>query len=71
MFPGADRNHWRQHDRDARLLAIQRGEFARGIWWAAESGQVYEDLSYTLGRHQLKFGGQYIYIQNTNTFRRL
>ncbi|HLN98205.1 MAG TPA: TonB-dependent receptor [Pyrinomonadaceae bacterium] len=31
-------------------------------------GQAYEDLSYTLGRHQLKFGGQYIYIQNTNTF---
>src|SRR6266550_4215618 len=31
-------------------------------------GQVYEDLSYTMGRHQLKFGGQYIYIQNTNTF---
>jgi hypothetical protein len=31
-------------------------------------GQVYEDLSYTLGRHQLKLGGQYIYIQNTNTF---
>ncbi len=31
-------------------------------------GQVYEDVGYTLGRHQLKFGGQYIYIQNTNTF---
>ena len=31
-------------------------------------GQVYEDMSYSLGRHQLKFGGQYIYIQNTNTF---
>ncbi len=31
-------------------------------------GQVYEDLSYTRGRHQFKFGGQYIYIQNTNTF---
>ena len=31
-------------------------------------GQVYEDVSYTLGRHQVKFGGQYIYIQNTNTF---
>lgn len=31
-------------------------------------GQVYEDISYTLGRHQLKFGGQYVYIQNTNTF---
>ncbi|MGH9873258.1 MAG: carboxypeptidase regulatory-like domain-containing protein [Pyrinomonadaceae bacterium] len=31
-------------------------------------GQLYEDVSYTLGRHQLKFGGQYIYIQNTNTF---
>ena len=31
-------------------------------------GQVYEDISYSLGRHQLKFGGQYIYIQNTNTF---
>ena len=31
-------------------------------------GQVYEDVSYTLGGHQIKFGGQYIYIQNTNTF---
>jgi hypothetical protein len=31
-------------------------------------GQVYEDLSYTLGRHQLKFGGQYVYIQDTHTF---
>lgn len=31
-------------------------------------GQAYEDLSYTLGRHQLKFGGQYVYIQDTHTF---
>ena len=31
-------------------------------------GQVYEDLTYTLGRHQLKFGGQYVYIQDTHTF---
>ena len=31
-------------------------------------GQVYEDISYTRGRHSLKFGGQYVYIQNTNTF---
>jgi len=31
-------------------------------------GQVYEDLSYTWGRHQIKFGGQYIYIQDTHTF---
>jgi hypothetical protein len=30
--------------------------------------QLYEDLSYTLGRHQLKFGGQYVYIQDTHTF---
>jgi hypothetical protein len=31
-------------------------------------GQLYEDVSYTLGRHQLKFGGQYVYIQDTHTF---
>jgi hypothetical protein len=31
-------------------------------------GQAYEDISYTLGRHQLKFGGQYVYIQDTHTF---
>ena len=31
-------------------------------------GQVYEDLSYTMGRHQIKFGGQYVYIQDTHTF---
>ena len=31
-------------------------------------GQAYEDVSYTLGRHQLKFGGQYVYIQDTHTF---
>ena len=31
-------------------------------------GQVYEDLSYTMGRHQLKFGGQYVYIQDTHFF---
>ena len=30
--------------------------------------QGYEDLSYTLNRHQLKFGGQYVYIQDTHTF---
>lgn len=29
---------------------------------------LYEDLSYTLGRHQLKVGGQYVYIQDTHTF---
>lgn len=31
-------------------------------------GQAYEDLSYALGRHQLKFGGQYTYIQDTHSF---
>lgn len=31
-------------------------------------GQVYEDMTYTLGRHQLKFGGQYTYIQDTHLF---
>lgn len=31
-------------------------------------GQVYEDLSYTVGHHQLKFGGQYVNIQDTHTF---
>jgi hypothetical protein len=32
------------------------------------SGQAYEDLSYTLGRHQLKFGGQFFYIQDNRFF---
>jgi len=32
------------------------------------SGQAYEDLSYTLGRHQLKFGGQIFYIQDNRFF---
>jgi hypothetical protein len=32
------------------------------------SGQVYEDVSYTLGRHQLKFGGQFFYIQDNRFF---
>jgi hypothetical protein len=31
-------------------------------------GQAYEDLTFTLGRHQMKFGGQYVYIQDTHTF---
>ncbi|MEP6922419.1 MAG: carboxypeptidase regulatory-like domain-containing protein [bacterium] len=31
-------------------------------------GQIYEDVSYTLGRHQIKFGGQYVYIQDTHSF---
>ncbi|HSS22417.1 MAG TPA: TonB-dependent receptor [Pyrinomonadaceae bacterium] len=31
-------------------------------------GQVYEDISYTWGRHQFKFGGQYVYIQDTHFF---
>lgn len=31
-------------------------------------GQVYEDVSYTWGRHQFKAGGQYVYIQDTHFF---
>lgn len=31
-------------------------------------GQVYENLTYTWGGHQLKFGGQYFYFQNNNFF---
>src|SRR4030095_15335159 len=36
LFPGRYWNDWRQRGRDARLLAIQRGEFSRGLWRAAE-----------------------------------
>ena len=32
------------------------------------SGQAYEDISYTIGRHQLKFGGQFFYIQDNRFF---
>lgn len=32
------------------------------------SGQVYEDVSFLYGRHQLKFGGQYFYIQDNRFF---
>jgi hypothetical protein len=31
-------------------------------------GQAYEDLSYTAGKHTLRFGGTYVYIQDNRTF---
>ncbi|HEV2708432.1 MAG TPA: TonB-dependent receptor [Pyrinomonadaceae bacterium] len=31
-------------------------------------GQVYEDLNYTTGKHTLRFGGTYVYIQDNRTF---
>jgi Carboxypeptidase regulatory-like domain/TonB dependent receptor len=31
-------------------------------------GQVYEDLNYTKGKHNLRFGGTYVYIQDNRTF---
>ena len=31
-------------------------------------GQVYENLTYTRGSHQFKFGGQFFYFQNNNFF---
>ena len=31
-------------------------------------GQVFEDLNYTRGNHQLRFGGQYVYIQDNRFF---
>ncbi len=31
-------------------------------------GQVYEDLSYSRGKHQLRFGGSYVYIQDNRAF---
>lgn len=39
-----------------------------GFGGPQNSGQVYEDLSYVMGRHQLKFGGQYFYIQDNRFF---
>lgn len=39
-----------------------------GFGGPQNSGQVYEDASYTLGRHQLKFGGQFFYIQDNRFF---
>ncbi|MFH4146829.1 hypothetical protein WAI91_22990, partial [Acinetobacter baumannii] len=31
-------------------------------------GEVTQDLSYTLSRHQLRFGGAFIYIQDNRSF---
>ncbi len=31
-------------------------------------GQVFQDVSYTKGAHQLRFGGSYVYIQDNRTF---
>lgn len=31
-------------------------------------GQVYQDISYSKGAHQLRFGGSYVYIQDNRTF---
>jgi outer membrane receptor protein involved in Fe transport len=31
-------------------------------------GQLYQDVNWTLGNHQLRFGGTYIYIQDNRTF---
>src|SRR6185295_5561167 len=39
-----------------------------GFGGPQNSGQLYEDLSYTLDRHALKFGGQYFYIQDNRFF---
>lgn len=39
-----------------------------GFGGPQNSGQVYEDVSYVAGRHQIKFGGQYFYIQDNRLF---
>lgn len=31
-------------------------------------GQVYQDFNYQTGKHQFRFGGQYVYIQDNRTF---
>ncbi len=31
-------------------------------------GQVYQDMSYVRGSHQLRFGGSYVYLQDNRTF---
>ncbi|MBI3661986.1 MAG: carboxypeptidase regulatory-like domain-containing protein [Acidobacteria bacterium] len=31
-------------------------------------GQVYQDISYIRGKHQLRFGGSYVYIQDNRVF---
>lgn len=31
-------------------------------------GQVFEDINYNVGNHQLRFGGQYVYIQDNRAF---
>lgn len=31
-------------------------------------GQVYQDLSYTAGKHLFRFGGQYVYIRDNHSF---
>ncbi|MDX6613691.1 MAG: hypothetical protein QOD75_2877, partial [Blastocatellia bacterium] len=39
-----------------------------GFGGPQNSGQAYEDMSYSRGRHQIKFGGQYFYIQDNRFF---
>jgi outer membrane receptor protein involved in Fe transport len=31
-------------------------------------GQVFQDIGYTVGRHQFRFGGSYVYLQDNRTF---
>ncbi|MDX6611945.1 MAG: hypothetical protein QOD75_1131, partial [Blastocatellia bacterium] len=40
------------------------GASPAGFGGPQNSGQAYEDMSYSRGRHQIKFGGQYFYIQD-------
>jgi hypothetical protein len=44
------------------------GASPAGFGGPQNSGQAYEDMTYSLGRHQLKFGGQYFYIQDNRFF---
>src|SRR6185503_2495457 len=39
-----------------------------GFGGPQNSGQAYQDMSYSRGRHQIKFGGQYFYIQDNRFF---
>ena len=68
MFPGATGTIGGQAIAFPGYWPYNAANSPAGFGGPQNLGQLYEDLSYTLGRHQLKFGGQYVYIQDTHTF---
>ena len=68
MFPGATGTLGGQPIAFPGYWPYNAASSPAGFGGPQNLGQVYEDMTYTLGRHQLKFGGQVVYIQDTHTF---